>query len=50
MTHGEANHSISYRHFNVRSIYLVVYIGNIVLTGSDHHDMSQVEKHLCHHF
>jgi len=35
MTRSEANDSIFYRHLNVGFIYLVVYVDDIVLTGSD---------------
>ena len=31
-------------------IYLVVYVSDIVLIGSDHHDISQVKQCLFHHF
>nr|KYP37164.1 Retrovirus-related Pol polyprotein from transposon TNT 1-94 [Cajanus cajan] len=27
-----------------------VYVNDIVLTGSDHHGISQIKQHLCHHF
>jgi len=50
MTCIEVYHSIFYRHFSVGCIYLVVYVDDIILTGSDHHDISQVKQHLCQHF
>ena len=50
MTRSEANHSVIYRHSSAGYIYLVVYVDDIVLTGSDHHDISQVKQHLCQHF
>jgi len=31
-------------------MYLVIYVDDIVFTNSDHHDISQVKQHLCHHF
>jgi len=50
MTRSEADHSVFYRHSSVGCIYLVVYVDNIVLTGSDHYDISQVKQHLYQHF
>jgi len=43
MTRSEVDHSVFYRHSSVGCNYLVVYIDDIVLTGSDHHDISQVK-------
>jgi len=40
MTRSEANHSIFYRHSSVGCIYLTVYVDDIVLTGNDHHGIS----------
>ena len=28
----------------------MVYVDDIVLTGSYHHDTSQIKQHICHHF
>jgi len=50
MTRSEADHSVFYRHSNAGCIYLVVYVDDIVLTGSDHHGISQLKQHICHHF
>jgi len=50
MTPSEADHSVLYRHSSVGCIYLIVYVDDIVLTGSDHHGISQVKQHLCQHF
>jgi len=50
MTHTEADHSVFYRHSSVGCIYVVLYVDDIVLTGSDHHGISQVKQHLCQHF
>jgi len=50
MTCSEADHSIFYCQPIAGSIYLVVYVDDIVLTGSDNHDISQVKQHICHHF
>jgi len=50
MTRSETDHSVFYRHSSVGCIYVVVYVDDIVLTGSDHHDISQVKQHLCQHF
>jgi len=46
MTRSEADHSVFYRHSSVGCIYLVVYVDDIVLTGNDHHGISQVKQHL----
>ena len=50
MTRSEADHSVFYRHSRVGSIYLVVYVDDIVLTGNDNHDISKIKQHICHHF
>ena len=50
MTRSEGDHSVFYRHSSAECIYLVVYVDDIVLTGSDHHGISQVKQHLCQHF
>ena len=50
MTRIEADHSVFYRHSSAGCIYLVVYLDDIVLTGSDHHGISQVKQHLYQHF
>nr|KYP53748.1 Retrovirus-related Pol polyprotein from transposon TNT 1-94 [Cajanus cajan] len=50
MTRSEADHSVFYRNSTVRCIYLIVYVDDIVLTSSDHHGISQIKQHLCHHF
>jgi len=49
-TRSEANHLVFYHHSSVGCIYPVVYVDDIVLIASDHHDISQVKQHLCHHF
>jgi len=44
------DHSVFYRHsISARCIYLVVYVDDIVLTSSDHYDISQVNI-FYHHF
>jgi len=50
ITRNEADHSVFYRHSNAGCIYLVVYVDDIVLTGSDHHGISQLKHHICHCF
>jgi len=50
MTHNETIHLVFYCHSNVGCIYLIVYADDIILTGSDHHDILQEKQHLCHHF
>jgi len=31
-------------------IYLIIYVDDIVLTNIDHHGISQMKQHICHHF
>ena len=50
MTKSEADHSVFYRHLAQGYIYLVVYVEDIIITGSDHHDIIQIKQHLGHHF
>ena len=50
MTLSEVDHLVFYRHSRVRSIYLVVYVDDIVLIGNDNHVISQIKQHICHHF
>jgi len=50
MTRSEADHSVFYRHSSARCIYLVIYVDDIVLSGYDHHGISQVKQHFCQHF
>jgi len=50
MTHSEADHSVFYRHSRVGSIYLLVYVDDVVRTSNDNHDISQIKQHICHHF
>jgi len=39
-----------YRHSRAGSIYLLVYVDDIVLTGNDNHAISQIKQNICHHF
>jgi len=50
MTRSEADHSVFYCHSNAGCIYLVVYVDDIVLIGSDHYGISQLKQHICHYF
>jgi len=50
MTCSEADHLVFYHHLSVGCVYLILYVDNIVPTGSDHHGTSQIKQRLCHHF
>ena len=50
MVRSEADHSVFYCHSSQGCIYLIVYVDDIVITGSDHQGIVQVKQHLCHHF
>ena len=45
MTRYEANHSVFYRHLSVGCVYLIIYIDDIILTGSDNHGISHMKQH-----
>jgi len=46
MTQCEADHYIFYQHSSAGCVYLIVYVDDIVLTGSNNHDISQLKQHL----
>lgn len=48
MIRCKANHSIFYRRSSVGCIYLIIYVDDVVLPGSDSHGISQM-KH-CNQF
>ena len=50
MSRGEVDHSVFYRHSSVGFIYLIVYVDDIVLIGSDNLGISLLKQHLCRHF
>lgn len=50
MTRSEADHSVFYRHTTQGCIYLIVYVDDIVISGSDHRGILQVKEHLAHCF
>ncbi|KAL1291116.1 hypothetical protein AAHE18_20G178400 [Arachis hypogaea] len=51
MIQSEADHSVFSRHSSsMTSIYLVVYVDDIVITGDDHEGITQLKQHLLDHF
>ena len=51
MFRNTANHSIFYHHNSLgQCIYLVVYVDDIVITGSDQNDIQKLKQHLFTHF
>ena len=51
MIRSEADHSVFYRHSPSKgSIYLVVYVDDIIITGQDHDGIAQLKNHLFGHF
>ena len=50
MSRSEVDHSVFYRHSSAGCIYLIVYVDDIVLTGSDNLGISLLKQHLCRHF
>ena len=51
MFQSEANHSIFYHHnSSSQCIYLVVYVDDIVITGSDREGIQRLKQHLFNHF
>jgi len=50
MSRSKVDHSVFYRHSNAGCIYLIVYVDDIVLTGSDYLGIYLLKQHLCRHF
>ena len=51
MVRCESDHSVFYQHKSSgRCIYLVVYVDDIIIIGSDHDGIEQLKKHLFSHF
>ena len=51
MCHSTANHSVFYHHNSSRQcIYLVVYVDDIVITGSDQNGIQKLKQYLFTHF
>ena len=51
MTRSTPNHSIFYHHTSSRqSIYLIVYVDNIVITNNDQEGIRKLKQRLFNHF
>ena len=51
MIRNTANHSVFYHHTSTgQCIYLIVYVDDIVFTGSDQDDIQKLKQHLFGHF
>ena len=51
MTRSTSNHSVFYHHTSSRQcIYLIVYVDDIVITGSDQDGIRKLKQHLFSHF
>ena len=51
MIRSTTNHSVFYHHiYNGQCIYLIVYMDDIVVTGSDHDDIQKLKQYLFSHF
>ena len=51
MLRSTADHSVFYHHNSSgQCIYLVVYVDDIVITGSDQDDIQKLKQHLFTHF
>ena len=50
MSYSEVHHSVFSRHSSAGCIYLIVYVDDIVLTGSDNLGIFLLKQHLCCHF
>ena len=51
MTRSTSNHSVFYHHTSSRQcIYLIVYVDDIVITGSDQDGIWKLKQHLFNHF
>ena len=51
MTRSTSDHHVFYHHTSSREcIYLIVYVDNIVITGSDQDGIQRLKQHLFDHF
>ncbi|XP_050896612.1 uncharacterized mitochondrial protein AtMg00810-like [Lathyrus oleraceus] len=50
MVRSEVDHSVFYRHSIQWCIYLIVYVNDIVITGSDQQSILQLKQHLSNQF
>ena len=51
MTRSTLDHSVFYHHTSSgECIYLIVYVDEIVITGSDQDDIQKLKQHLFNHF
>ena len=51
MTRSTSDHSVFYHHTSLgECIYSIVYVYNIVITGSDHDGIWKLKQHLFNHF
>ena len=51
MTHSTLDHSVFYHHTSSgHCIYLIVYVDDIVITGSDQDGIQKLKQHLFSHF
>ena len=51
MIRSTSDHSIFYHHTSTRQcIYLIVYVDDIVITGSDHDGIQKLKQHIFSHF
>ena len=51
MTRSTSDHSVFYHHTSLgQCIYLIVYVDDIVIAGSDHDDIRKLKQHIFNHF
>ena len=51
MIRSAADHSVFYHHSSIgKCIYLIVYVDDIVITGSDQDGIQKLKQHLFNHF
>ena len=51
ITRSTSNHFVFYHHISLgQCIYLIVYVDDIVITGSDQDDIQKLKQHIFSHF
>ena len=51
MIRSATDHSVFYHHSSIgQFIYLIVYVDDIIITGSDHDGIQKLKQHLFSHF